>query len=59
MTNTTERGSVCMYVYIYVCVCVRTRAQILACTHKHACTYSVGVVSVRRVSMSKKERIFV
>ena len=55
------RVHVCLYIYIYiyiyicVCVCVCTRTQILACTHKHSCTYSVGVVSVR--SVSKKGRI--
>ena len=50
---------VCMYmcvrVCVCVCVCVCTRTQILACTHKHECTHSVGVVCVR--SVSKMERI--
>jgi len=48
---------VCVCVYIYcvcVCVCVCTRTYILAYTHKHACTHSVGVVCVRRVSKTEE-----
>jgi len=51
MTNTVERGSVILLrMYVYMCVCACTRTQILACTHKHACTHIVGVVCVRRVA---------